>query len=119
MRFPGSFRGDSEYDLAGPNRQLERVRKRAQDNFSGDEAAQRALDEAAEAAAEQKRAAHRARAAQRPTLPVRLHNWWGRHFARRTQPRTPSPTTQGVPGRGGGGRFAAFIMAPLLRDTTS
>ncbi len=82
MHFPGSFRGDSDYDLSGPNRRLERVRNRVQDNFSGDEAAQRALDEAKEAAAEQKRAARRARAAQRPTLSERLHDWWTRHFSR-------------------------------------
>ena len=82
MRFPGSFRGDSEYDLTAPKRGLERARNRAQDNFSGDEAAQRALDEALEAAVEQKRAAHRTRAAQRPTLSERLYDWWLRHFSR-------------------------------------
>jgi hypothetical protein len=76
MRFPGSFRGDSDYDRTGPNRQLERVRNRVQDHFSGDEAAQRALDEAAETAAEQKRIARRTRLAQRPSLSERIHDWW-------------------------------------------
>jgi hypothetical protein len=80
---PGSFRGDTDYDLTGPNRRLERVRGRVQDNFSGDEAAQRALDEAAAAAAEQKRTARRMRIAQRPVLSERIHDWWNRRFSRR------------------------------------
>jgi hypothetical protein len=80
---PGSFRGDTDYDLTGPNRRLERTRNRIQDHFSGDEVAQRALDEAAEAAAEQKRAARRTRIAQRPALSECIHDWWTRHFSRR------------------------------------
>ena len=75
MRFPGSFGGDSEYDLAGPNRQLERVRNRMQDHFTGDEAAQHALAEAGDAS-------RRPRAAQRPALRARLRVWWARHFPR-------------------------------------
>jgi hypothetical protein len=86
MRFPGSFRGDSDYDLTGPNRRLELMRNRIEDNFSGDEAEWEALNEAKEATAEQKRAARRARArahaAQRPALTERLHNWWVRRFSR-------------------------------------
>jgi hypothetical protein len=79
---PGSLRGDSEYDLSGPNRRLERVRNRMQDYFTGDEAAQRALDEATEATAEQRRAADRAARSQKPGIGARIRGWWSRRSSR-------------------------------------
>ncbi len=80
---PGSFRGDTEYDRVRQDRLLERTRNRAQDNFSGDTEAQRALDEAAEQAAERKAAARRARLATRPSLTERIYDWWTRRTSRK------------------------------------
>lgn len=58
---PGSFCGDDRVDLADPNRMLERARNRAEDHYTGDEEAARGAEQAAEAAAERKATARRAR----------------------------------------------------------
>ncbi len=77
---PGSFRGDDRIDLVGPNRMLERSRSRAQDHFTGSEEAMRSEEVAAEAAAERRDAARRAREEMSESLGARLHGWWFRHF---------------------------------------
>lgn len=82
MYSPGSFRGDTEYDRVRQDRMLERTRNRAQGNFSGDTETQRALDDAAEHAAERKAAARRARLPTRPSLTERIQDWWIRRFPR-------------------------------------
>ncbi len=79
---PGSYRGDDRVDLVGPNRMLERSRNRAQDHFTGDEAAARGEAQAAEAAAERKGAARHARAGTSTSLVERIHGWWSGRFPR-------------------------------------
>lgn len=72
---PGSFRGDSKVDLAGPNRMLERTKGRIQDKYSGNEETQRAENEAKVSAREIKVAARRARQDSKMSLGDRIHGW--------------------------------------------
>ncbi len=79
---PGSLRGDDRTDLVGPNRMLERARNRAQDHYTGDEEAARGMEAAAEAAADRKATARRAREGTRGSLGERIHGWWSRRSRR-------------------------------------
>lgn len=77
---PGSFRGNSDYDLAGPTWTLERVRNRVQDHYTGNEEAVRAEEEAIEMAAERRNATRQAREGTSELLSEQIHRWWSRYF---------------------------------------